>query len=134
MTTFTVNHIRSLYASGLYHKSEIFVRFIKDLKTPDTLENILNYSSHTNIREDLQFKIFALRFIFEASDTYHKTLREAAIMEHSSMMEDPKNAPAEFGKVKSKAEIKLSDKLQFINKEFGTTFTVYDVQSRLFRD
>ena len=134
LSTFTVGHIRSLYASGLYHKSDLMLRFITQLKTPETLIKVLNYGIQEEVREDLRMQIFGMSFVFDAADAYHKTLRESAILEHSLMIEDPKNAPAEFEQKKKKAEKILNEKLNFINKEFSTNFTVYDVQSRLFQD
>jgi len=134
LTSFTAGHIRSLYASGLYHKSEIFLRFIHELETPNTLSDILDYRIFKETRADLQLSIFGMTFVLEATNEYHDTLQKAAITEHANMLEDPKNAPADFEQIKRRTDKKLSDKLKFINKEFGTSFTVYDVKSRLFKD
>lgn len=133
MTSFTIRHIRTLYASGLYHKADIFLRFINDVKSPDTLENILNYSVEPEIAEEFRLNIFCLPFIFEASEEYHHTLRAHAVEEHQRMLEDPKNAAATFEKCKNSATKKLDAKLKFVNSEFGTSFTTYDIQSRIHR-
>ena len=131
ITPFLADHIRTLYSSGLYHKTDLFLRFITELKAPDNLLKVLNYVVHEDVRPELRIKIFGMAFIFELTDEYHKTLRQAAITEHFNMTEDPKNAPATFTQVKAHADKDLKEKLKFINKEFTTTFTVYDIQSRL---
>ena len=56
-----------------------------------------------------------------------------AVEEHQRMLEDPKNAAATFEKCKNSATKKLDAKLKFVNSEFGTSFTTYDIQSRIHR-
>jgi len=134
LSTFTIGHIRTLYASGLYHKSDLYVRFQFNLKTPEVLTEILTYSIHPEIREELRLPIFGLPYILEATEDYHNVLRVTAIEEHEAILKDPKNAANNFSNVKRDAEKVLKGKLAFYNNEFGTTFTLHDAQSRLYKD
>lgn len=133
LTRFTAGHIRSLYSSGLYHKADLFTRFVFEVKTTQGLEDVLNYKVHSDYREDLRLKIVGLGFVQELTDEYHKELQIASIMEHEEMMADPKNAPALFEQTKNKLQKQVREKLKFLNAEFQMSFTPYDIHSRLYR-
>lgn len=131
LTSFTADHIRTLYTTGLYHKADLYLRFVYELKTPNTLDSVLNYSIYKDVRTDLQMKVFGMPFVHELLEDYHKELRHEAVSEHAAMIEDPANAVANFANVKRRLDAKASEKLKFLNEEFGFSFTVYDIQSRL---
>ena len=133
-TKHTIAHIRSLYASGLYHKADLMIRFLPYLEGQEDLQAILNYTKYPEIRKDLQWIIFSLAYIFKASEEYHTTLRESAENEFESVKKLKDRAPATFEEDKKRAVSKLKASLTEINEEFDTTFTLTDVTSRLYRD
>jgi len=132
LSPYLAGHIRTLYSSGLYHKADILLRFMKEVQSPQTLTDLLHYKIYPEVLPELRMPIFGLAYIFAASEEYHTTLQSAAIHEHDEMVKDPKNAAATFPEIKSEATTKLTTKLKVINKEFGTSFTAYDIQSRLY--
>jgi len=134
LSTFTIGHIRTLYASGLYHKSDLYVRFNYDLESPESLIDILTYKVHPEVQKHLRLPIFGLPYIFQAAEDYHNLLRVTAMEEHDTILKDPKNAASNFSNVKRHAEKTLKAKLKFYNGEFATTFTLHDVQCRLYKD
>ena len=130
----TVEHIRVMYASGLYHKADLAIRFATYMDNPMDIIKVLDYNIYKDIRKDLQLSIYGMAYIFEASDEYHHKLRIAAAYEFENVLVDPRNAPAEFQQVKKFEEGKLRGKLQVINSEFNLSFSLYDIQSRLYRN
>ena len=134
LSTFTVGHIRTLYASGLYHKSDLYVRFQFNLKTPEVLVDILTYKIYPEIQEELRLPIFGLPYILEATEDYHNILRVTAMEEHEAILDNPVDAANHFTNVKREADKVLKNKLKFFNREFNTTFTLHDAQSRLYKD
>ena len=119
--------MRTLYASGLYHKSDLYVRFAYCFESPEDFLALMNYSSYPDIRPDLSNKIIGLNFIFDIMEEYHQTLQQAVA---SEVYEGADNFP----EVKESAIKVLEEKLAFINKEFGLTFSLFDLQSRLYLD
>lgn len=129
-----VEQIRVMYASGLYHKADLAIRFATYMDNPLDIAKILDYNMYSDVRDDLRLTIYGIGFIFEASDEYHHKLRLAAASEFENVLIDPKNAPAEFQQIKKFEEGKLRAKLTVINEEFNLSFSVYDIQSRLYRN
>ena len=129
-----VEQIRVMYASGLYHKADLAIRFATYMDNPLDILKVLDYNIYKDVREDLKLTLFGMSYIFEAADEYHHQLRVSASQEFENVLIDPKNAPAEFQQVKAHQEKLLKGKLLVINKEFNLDFTLYDIQSRLYRN
>lgn len=127
-----VEQIRTMYASGLYHKADLAVRFATYMDNPLDIIKVLDYNIFPDVREDLRLTLYGMAYVFDAADEYHHKLRIAATYEFENVLLDPKNAPAEFQQVKAHEEKVLLGKLNVINKEFNLDFTLYDIQSRIY--
>lgn len=133
MTKHTAGHIRELYASGLYHKADLAVRFIAHFENLEDLNAILCYTMFPEVREDLRMKIFGIPFIQEIAKEYHQELIVAANEEVDNVARLGKDAPNSFPIVQNKATGSLAQKVAFCNKEFGLSFTVNDLKRRIYR-
>ena len=127
-----VEQIRVMYASGLYHKADLAIRFATYMDNPLDIVKVLDYNIFKDVREDLRMSLYGMAYVFEAADEYHHKLRLAAMYEFENVLVDPKNAPAEFQKIKAFEERKVCKKLLVINKEFNLSFSLYDIQSRIY--
>ncbi len=125
MNKHTVNHIRTLYVSGLYHKADLVLRFLSELENPLEIQTILDYNCSPEVRPELRLPIYGIAFIQELSEEYHKTLRVAAELDGQV------EGIEEFSQAKKKALCKMEDKLSIVNDEFNLSFSSYDIQSRI---
>ena len=125
MTKHNVEHIRILYLSGLYHKADLVLRFLTELKEPQELERILNYNVYQEIRPELQLPIYGMVFIKDLSDTYQDTLR------HHIELENQFGESDDYPMAVKKAKKDLREKLKIINKEFNLSFSPYDLEQRI---
>jgi len=104
------------------------------LKTPDKLTEVLNYVVFPDVRPELRMKVFMMTILLEIVNDYHTGLQEVAIEEFIKVLDNPKGAAANFENTKRIADKQVKEKLKYLNEEFSTAFTLYDVQSRLYRD
>jgi hypothetical protein len=131
LSKFVVEQIRICYASGLYHKADLAVRFSCHFENPLDILKVFNYEVFPKLREDLRMKIVGVGFINNIKDEYHNTVNRVAIEENESIFKDKSKASAMIDETVRNATKVLAGKLSFINKEFGTSFSVFDVKSRL---
>ena len=133
LTKHTAGHIRELYASGLYHKADLAVRFIAHFENLEDLNNVLCYVVFPEVRRDLRIKIFGVPFVQEIAKEYHQELIVAANEEVDNVARLGKDAPNSFPLIQNKADTALALKVSFCNKEFGFSFTVNDLKRRIYR-
>ena len=131
LSKFVVEQIRVSYASGLYHKADLAVRYSCHFKNPLDILKVLNYEIFDTVREDLRLQIVGVNFIFEARDEYQDAITLAALTEHEKVVKNNSKASATIQETIKNATKVLEEKLDFINKEFKTSFSVFDVKSRL---
>ena len=127
LTPHTVGHIRSLFSAGLYHKSEIYLRFHLYFTSPQEFLDILNYTTYPDIRPDLSNRIISLSFVFDLVEEYRQQLRDHVVA-------DVPEEATDFLKCKQQTDNSIEAKIKFINKEFQTDYTLYDIQGRLYKD
>lgn len=131
LTRFTVEQIRVNYASGLYHKADLAVRYSCHFENPLEIMKVLNYEVFENVREDLRLQIVGINYIDAIKEEYREAIVEAAIVESEKVVKDSNKAAATIQETIKVAEEVLRDKLKLVNKEFGTKFTEHDIKSRL---
>jgi len=131
LSKFIVEQIRVCYASGLYHKADLAVRFSCHFENPLEILKVFNYEVFPTVREDLRMKIVGVGFINKLKDEYHRAVTEAALEESLNVCKDKSKASATINETIRNASKTLENKLLMINKEFGTSFSVFDVKSRL---
>ena len=127
LTPYTVDHIRSLYSAGLYHKSEIYLRFHLYFKSPQEFLDLLNYTTYPDIRADLSNRIISLSFVFDLVEEYRQLIRDKVVA-------DVPEEATDFLKCKKQVDASIAAKIKFINREFQTDYTLYDIQGRLYKD
>jgi len=131
LTRFTVEQIRVSYASGLYHKADLAVRYSCHFKNPLEIMKVLNYEVFENVREDLKLQIVGINYIDAIKEEYREAIVEAAIVESEKVVKDSNKAAATIQETIKRAEEVLKAKLKLVNKEFNTNFTEHDIKSRL---
>jgi len=131
LSKFIVEQIRVSYASGLYHKADLAVRYSCYFEVPTDIMKVLNYEVFTDVKEELRMKIFAMGYIFAITEEYREAVTIAAIMESEKVVKDSNKASSTIQEVIRNAEKTLKEKLVIINKEFGTSFTPFDLKSRI---
>lgn len=128
ITRFVVEQIRELYASGLYHKADLAIRYSCYFEVPTDIVKVLTYEVFEDFREDLRMKIFAISYINMIKEEYQDTILSVAIENNDSPLkvsdEVLKETVKEAGRI-------LEEKLLIINTEFGTEFSPFDLKSRI---
>ena len=131
LSRFIVEQIRVSYASGLYHKADLAVRYSCNLNKPQDILDILEYKIYVDVRQDLRLKIYGMNFIFAVAEDYHKTINEAAQVECENVRFMKQNAPSTLEEVVKRTSDDALERIKQINESFGTTFTLFDIKSRL---